>query len=194
VLALLGNGTVRAWGSNAAGQLGNGRFALSRVPVQTGATDVVRIRAGGDGSLAITARRTGLAWGENSLGQLGLAGATSNDVPFPVGVLSGVVDGSAADTLTLFVGADGLLRAAGSNETGSLGDGSTTARSSYGTVSAVTGAIAAAVGGRSFGVAVRADGVLLSWGDNTGDQLGNTTLSSTGVSTPTAVPGFSAGP
>jgi hypothetical protein len=136
VLALLGSGTVWAWGSNFAGQLGNGRFALSRVPVQTGATDVVRIRAGGDNSLAITARRTGLAWGENTLGQLGLAGATTNDVPFPVGVLAAVVDGSAADTLTLFVGADGLLRASGNNEAGSLGDGSSTARTSYGTVSA----------------------------------------------------------
>ena len=78
VLALLGSGSVWAWGANAAGQLGNGRFALSRVPVQSAASDVVRIRAGGDSSLAITARRTGLAWGENSLGQLGLAGATSS--------------------------------------------------------------------------------------------------------------------
>lgn len=194
VLALLGSGSVWAWGANAAGQLGNGRFALSRVPVQSAASDVVRIRAGGDSSLAITARRTGLAWGENSLGQLGLAGATTNDVPYPVGVLADVVDGSAADTLTLFVGGDGLLRTAGSNESGSLGDGTSTARSSYGSVNAVTGAITASVGGRSFGVAVRSDGVLLSWGDNTGDQLGNSTLSSTGVSTATAVPGFSAGP
>jgi alpha-tubulin suppressor-like RCC1 family protein len=58
----------------------------------------------------------------------------------------------------------------------------------------VTNAIGAAVGGRSFGIVARSDGALLSWGDNTGDQLGNTTLSSTGVSTPTVVPGFSAGP
>lgn len=194
VLALLGSGTVWAWGANFAGQLGNGRFALSRVPVQGSAVDVVRIRAGGDSSLAITARRTGLAWGENSLGQLGLAGATTNDVPFPVGVLNAVVDGSAADTLTLFVGADGLLRTAGSNETGSLGDGSSTARNTYGTVNSVSNAIAAAVGGRSFGLVVRSDGALLSWGDNTGDQLGNSTLAATGVSTATVVPGFSAGP
>ena len=88
----------------------------------------------------------------------------------------------------------GQLRTAGSNETGSLGDGSTTARSSYGTVNGVTTAITAAVGGRSFALAVRADGKLFSWGDNTGDQLGIPALSATGTSTATEVPGFSAGP
>lgn len=194
VLALRNDGTVWGWGANAAGQLGNGRFVLSRVPVASVARDVVRIRAGGDVSLAITRRRTGLAWGENSGGQLGLAGATTNDVPTPVGVLSDVVDGSAADTLSLFVGADGVLRSAGTNETGSLGDGTTTARATYAAVNGVASAITAAVGGRSFGVAVRADGRLLSWGDNTGDQLGNPSLAATGTNTPTEIPSFSAGP
>jgi alpha-tubulin suppressor-like RCC1 family protein len=194
VLALRNDGSVWAWGANASGQLGIGGFALRRAPVATAARDAVRIRAGGDVSLAITRRRTGLAWGENGNGQLGLASLTTNDVPSPVGVLSGVVDGSAADTLSLFVGADGVLRAAGSNEAGSLGDGTTTARGSYAAVNAVAAAIGAAVGGRSFGVAVRSDGRLLSWGDNTGDQLGNPSLAATGTSTPTEVPSFSAGP
>ncbi|MCU0757783.1 MAG: hypothetical protein MUF07_01105 [Steroidobacteraceae bacterium] len=194
VLALRNDGSVWAWGANASGQLGIGGFALRRAPVATAARDVVRIRAGGDLSLAVTRRRTGLAWGENSSGQLGLASLTANDVPSPVGVLSDVVDGSAADTLSLFVGADGVLRAAGSNETGSLGDGTTTARGSYAPVNAVASAIAAAVGGRSFGIAVRSDGRLLSWGDNTGDQLGNPSLAATGTGTPTEVPSFSAGP
>lgn len=194
VLALRSDGSVWAWGTNASGQLGNGGFVLSRVPVATLATDVVRIRAGGDLSLAITSRRIALAWGENSAGQLGLASLTANDVPTPVGVLAEVVDASAADTLSLFVGADGALRTAGSNETGSLGDGTTTARGSYGTVGGVSTALTASVGGRSFGVALRADGRLLSWGDNTGDQLGNSSLPASGTSTATEVPSFSAGP
>ena len=63
-----------------------------------------------------------------------------------------------------------------------------------GATNAVANAIAASVGGRSFGLALRSDGRLLSWGDNAGDQLGNTTLPTTGTSTPTEVPGFSAGP
>jgi len=194
VLALRNDGSVWAWGSNLSGQLGNGGFVLSRTPVATLATGIARIRAGGDSSLAITARRTGLAWGENSGGQLGLGSQTSNDLPWPAGVLANVVDGAAADTLSTFVGSDGLLRSTGNNETGSLGDGTTTARTTYGTVNVVASALAVSVGGRSFAVALRADGKLLSWGDNTAKQLGNTTLTSTGTSTPTEVPGFSAGP
>ncbi len=194
VIVLRSDGTVWGWGGNAAGQLGNGGFAATRFPVQGAASDVVRVRAGGDVSLAITSRRTGLAWGENSDGQLGLGAATTNDVPVPTGVISGVVDGSSADRILLFVGADGVLQASGSNEAGSLGNGTTTARTAFAPVNGVANAIAASVGGRSFGLALRSDGRLLSWGDNTGDQLGNTTLPTTGTSTPTEVPGFSAGP
>ncbi len=194
VIVLRSDGTVWGWGGNAAGQLGNGGFAATRFPVQSAASDVVRIRAGGDVSLAITRRRVGLAWGENSDGQLGLGAATTNDVPVPTGVISAVLDGSSADRILLFVGADGVLQASGSNETGSLGNGTTTARAAFAPVNAVANALAASVGGRSFGLALRSDGRLLSWGDNAGDQLGNTTLPTTGTSTPTEVPGFSAGP
>ncbi len=115
-------------------------------------------------------------------------------MPTPTARDRPVVDGSAADNLLLFVGADGVLRAAGSNETGSLGDGTTTARSSFAPVNGVANAVAATVGGRSFGIALRSDGRLLSWGDNSADQLGNTSLAVAGTSTPTEVPGFSAGP
>ncbi len=194
VIVLRNDGTVWGWGGNAAGQLGTGGFAAARTPVQSGASDVVRIRAGGDVSLAVTRRQVGLAWGENSDGQLGLGAATTSDVPDPTGVLTAVVDGASADRLLLFVGADGVLRAAGSNETGSLGDGTTTARATFAPVLAVANAIAASVGGRSFGLALRSDGKLFSWGDNTADQLGNSTLATGGTSTPTEVPGFSAGP
>ncbi len=194
VIVLRNDGTVWGWGGNAAGQLGTGGFGAARVPVQSGAADVVRIRAGGDVSLAITRRRTGLAWGENSDGQLGLGGSTANDVPHPSGVLADVVDGSSADRLLLFVGADGVLRASGSNETGSLGDGGTTARTAFAPVTVVANAIAAAVGGRSYGIALRSDGRLLSWGDNSADQLGNPALPTTGAGVPAEVPNFSAGP
>jgi len=194
VIVLRNDGTVWGWGANAAGQLGTGGFAATRSPVQSGAIDVARIRAGGDVSLAVTRRRIGLAWGENSDGQLGLGGATANDVPHPTGVITGVVDGAAADRLLVFVGADGVLRASGSNETGSLGDGGTTARTSFAPVIVIANAIATSVGGRSFGLALRGDGKLLSWGDNSARQLGNNAIATTGTSTPAEVPGFSAGP
>jgi alpha-tubulin suppressor-like RCC1 family protein len=52
-LALLGNGTVLAWGSNSRGELGNGTRTNSYTPVEvTGLTDVTAISAGFEDSLA----------------------------------------------------------------------------------------------------------------------------------------------
>jgi alpha-tubulin suppressor-like RCC1 family protein len=163
-LALRSDGTVWAWGANAAGQLGDGTLKLQRTPVATPLRGIARIRAGGDESLAISLRRVAYAWGENT------------------------------DGLTQLIGSDGIVRSAGSNETGSLGDGTTTARNTYAPVSVVTGAVAVGAGGRSFGAAVKSDGTTYTWGDNSAKQLGNSAITSTGTSTPTAVPSFDAIP
>jgi alpha-tubulin suppressor-like RCC1 family protein len=194
VLALRADRTVWAWGANAAGQLGDGTLKLQRAPVATPLREVARIRAGGDDSLAVTQRRVAYAWGENTDGQLGLGAGTTNDVGTPVAVLADVIDGAAADRLLLLLGSDGVVRGAGANETGSLGDGTTTARNTFAPVSVVTGAVAVGAGGRSFAAAVRADGTTLTWGDNSAKQLGNSAIAATGTSTPTAVPSFDAIP
>ena len=193
-LALLADGTVVAWGSNGSGQLGNGSFKLSRVPVPTGATDVARIRAGGDMSMVITNHRVLLAWGENSDTQMGLGAASSGDVPTPTGVIADVVDAAAGDRLLLAVGSDGILRGAGANETGSLGDGTTTARNLFTSASVLTNTSTVATGGKAFSTAITADGSVYAWGDNTGKQLGNTAIGTGGTPTPTLVPSFDAIP
>lgn len=193
-LALLADGTVVAWGANGSGQLGNGTFKLSRVPVPTGATDVARIRAGGNMSMVITNHRVLLAWGENSDTQMGLGAAASNDVPTPTGVIADVVDAAAGDRLLLAVGSDGILRGAGANVIGSLGDGTTTARNIFTPASVLTNTSTVATGGTAFSTAITADGSLYAWGDNSGKQLGNTAIGTGGTPTPTLVPGFDAIP
>lgn len=191
-LALDATGRVWAWGANASGQLGDGSFKPSRSPVATQLGEVALIRAGGDHSAAVTRRRGLYLWGENVDGQLGLGSAV--DAGVPVAAAQGVVDVSGADRLTLLVGSDGLARSAGANESGSLGDGGTTARSSFGAVSTVSAGIAVGAGGRSFAAAVAASGTTFMWGDNTSKQLGNAAITGTGTSTPTAVPNFDAIP
>jgi alpha-tubulin suppressor-like RCC1 family protein len=70
-LALLKNGTVKAWGSNESGELGNGGTENSDLPVAvTGLAEVKAISAGGD-SLALLKEGTSKAWGPNESGQLG---------------------------------------------------------------------------------------------------------------------------
>src|SRR3954466_16108036 len=75
-VALLQDGSVWAWGSNNSGQLGNGSFQPSGVPVQgTGLANVVSIAAGRDTSFALLSDGTVRGWGETILGAIGaLAG------------------------------------------------------------------------------------------------------------------------
>lgn len=84
-LALLGNGTVEAWGDNGEGQLGVGTStgpencehpvvgpACSKTPVAvSGLSGVTAVAARGDHSLALLSAGTARAWGENSEGELG---------------------------------------------------------------------------------------------------------------------------
>src|SRR2546421_83518 len=73
-LALLSDGTVRAWGDNANGQLGNGTTNPSSTPIPVpGLSSVVAIAASSEGHLSMALRSNGtvLAWGANDSGQLG---------------------------------------------------------------------------------------------------------------------------
>jgi len=192
VLALRLDGSVWAWGSSASGQIGDGTFKPARVPTPTGLTQIQRIRAGGDVSFAISQRRGLYVWGKNTDGQLGFGTGAPIDVGVPSAIRRSVIDAAAGDRGTVVLGSEGLLVAAGANDAGSLGDGGTTARNTFGAVSVVSGAISVDIGGLSFAAAVGAEGTTWTWGDNSSKQLGNSTLAPSGVSTPTVVPSFDA--
>jgi alpha-tubulin suppressor-like RCC1 family protein len=193
-LALGSDGRVWAWGDNTAGQIGDGSFKPALTPVPTGLGEIVRIRAGGDHSAAVSRRRAVYLWGENADGQLGLGAGVPADVGVPVAAAQAVVDAAPAQRLTLLVGSDGLARSAGANDGGSLGDGGTTARNTFGAVSAVSAGITVGAGGLSFAAAIADNGTTFMWGDNGSKQLGNPAIAAAGTATPTAVPNFDAIP
>jgi alpha-tubulin suppressor-like RCC1 family protein len=132
-LALLGNGTVVAWGSNNHGQLGTGTTtgpqlcewgACSITPVAvSGLSGVTAIAAGGNHSLAVLKNGTVMAWGSNGYGQLGNAGTTNSDVPVAVSGLSGVTAIAAGEEHSLALLQNGTVVAWGANGEGQLGDG-----------------------------------------------------------------------
>ncbi len=91
----LGDGTVRCWGSDTVGQLGDGRTTNdpsrpSLVIASPGAArdnplqDVVKVRAGATSACAIVSDHSLRCWGSNQNGALGVGHFTPQQGPVPV--------------------------------------------------------------------------------------------------------------
>ena len=86
-MALKSDGTVRAWGRNGVGQLGDGtNFDRSSPATVSGLTGVDSISVGDDGNhgLALKNDSTVWAWGANESGQLGNGTTTASNTPVQV--------------------------------------------------------------------------------------------------------------
>jgi RHS repeat-associated protein len=174
-LALLSNGTVKAWGNNEFGQLGDGIAGLgtsSNVPVSVkNLTGVTAISAGGAYSLALLSNGTVMAWGDNNEGELGVEGGSA-DVPVLVSGLSGVVAISAGGGHALAALSNGSVVAWGSDAGGELGNGTDGGVYLPATVPGLTG-VKAVAAGPSESYAVVAGGAVEAWGSGELGQLGN---------------------
>jgi len=83
--ALLEDGTVRCWGANGVGQVGDGTDVERSSPVQVlGLTDAVDLAVGMAHSCAVRADGSARCWGDNHWGQLG--DGTTGDSLVPVEV------------------------------------------------------------------------------------------------------------
>lgn len=165
--------TVKCWGSNFGGQLGNGSTTTSfRMPVDVvGLTNVSIISAATEHTCAVTAGAV-KCWGRNSFGELGNNSTTDSLVPVDVANLSGVTAVSAGGGHTCAVTGDGKVKCWGNNSNGQLGNGSTTNSLTPVDVVSISGVTAVAAGG-SHTCAVIADGKVKCWGYNSNGQLGN---------------------
>ncbi|MEN3315198.1 MAG: hypothetical protein V7605_1432 [Acidimicrobiaceae bacterium] len=187
-LALQADGTVRASGWNAVGQVGDStttdRTAL--VPVQ-GLSDVVQVAAGGAHSLALRSDGTVWAWGWNGVGQLGDGTTVDRMTPVQVPGLSGVVAVSAGTFHSLALEADGTVWAWGWNSYGQLGDGTTLDRHRPMQVSGLSGVRSIAAGGLHTVVATDS-GDVWAWGLNGVGELGTGSIADSHA--PVRVPGL----
>src|SRR3954468_15486680 len=174
--ALLSDRTVKCWGRNQDGQIGNGDTTTDVSPPQqavSGLTAVAGIAAGGYHSCALLQDGTARCWGRNSRGQLGDGTSVPSSTPVTVSGLTTAVALTAGLYHTCALLRDGTVQCWGENSDGQIG--STLAFSSVPvTVGAITGA-----GAVSAGVfhtcALLSDGTARCWGQNANGQLGNGT-------------------
>ena len=178
-VALMSDGTLRSWGNNTTGQLGNNGSASSDVPVSVyGLTNVVQVSCGWSHVLAVRADSTVWAWGDNATGQLGNGTHTFSNVPLQVVGLSSIVDVSGGDGSSLALKSDGTIWKWGASDTGhTQGGPNPTDRLTPVQVTepaGMTGVVVARA--RDYhNVVLTADGKVWAWGFNENGQCGDGT-------------------
>ncbi|MFA5392802.1 MAG: DUF2341 domain-containing protein, partial [Candidatus Paceibacterota bacterium] len=172
--AIFPAGTIKCWGNNDYGQLGDGTWITRSTPVFVlGINNAVAVSAGYYHSCALLSDGTAKCWGENGYGQLG-DGSASGSIHVPVDV-SGLTDAVAISTgqyHTCALISDGTAKCWGDNRYGQLGDASTTHRYIATPVSDLTNAVAIAAGA-SHNCALLSNGTAKCWGAGGSGRLGN---------------------
>jgi len=208
--AITAGGSVKCWGDDTYGELGDGSAAdsavdaqapvaclrgmecpdaatpSSSVPVQvTGLTSgVTAVSVGNNFACAITARGGVKCWGDNTSGQLGDGSTTSRSVPVQVaGLTSGVTSISAGGTEAACFA---CAVTSGGNVMcwGAYDEGQLGIPSTTGAtpvqVQGIRGATSVSVGGFS-ACAVASGGSVMCWGGDNDGELGNGTMTSANV-------------
>lgn len=185
------DGTVYSWGRNSDGQLGDGTYGDSSVPVAistSGALSgktITQISAGSNHILALDSDGKVYAWGTNDNNELGIA---TDDWSDPIDISgSGELSGRTVTQISagangyhnIVLASNGRVYSWGANWNGAIGNGTTTHQETPGEVS-VTGTLAGktitqiAAGG-SHSAAIASDGILHLWGYNAWGELGDGT-------------------
>jgi alpha-tubulin suppressor-like RCC1 family protein len=193
--ALLTNQTVKCWGLNSKGQLGDGTTSNSSTPVKVaGLTGAVQIALGDGYTCALLAGGDVQCWGLNAFGELGDGGTTDSKSPVQVSGLTSAVQAiSGGDASVCAVLQSAQVDCWGDNSSGELGNGSIGGQSD--TPGLVEGGAfasdGASIGLGSFGTtscALDASELAECWGSNADGEAGNGTTSNTG--TPGVVKGL----
>src|SRR5438876_2882229 len=181
--ARLDDGTVRCWGLNDSGQLGDGTTTNALTPVAVaGVAGAAAVSGGGFHTCARFSDGTLECWGRNGSGQLGDPATTTFSSPTPVRVtgITGAASMTAGGFHTCALLGDGSVRCWGQNDYGQLGNGTgdpvpdnpTTFNPTPVTVSGITTAVAISAGGWHTCALLR-DGTVQCWRHNMYGQLGD---------------------
>ncbi len=188
-LLICADSTVRAWGYNGYGQLGNGTIMEQHTGVPVSGLDgVVRIAGGLFHSLFV--KKDGSVWacGRNTLGPLGDGTTMDRTTPVQVGGLTNVVQAAGGGEHSLFLQSDSTVWACGNNTSGQLGDGTNITKLTPVQVAALTNIVQVAAGAE-YSLFLKNDGTVWACGHNGFGQFGNGTNTSSKV--PVLISGLS---
>lgn len=186
-LGIKSDGTLWAWGRGDSGQLGDGcvfgQTCFDRLtPQQVGIDNTWSAVSAGTVHSAAIKGGTLWVWGDNSSGQIGsgCVGSTCLYISTPTQITTGTTWASVATGgfFTVAIKTDGTLWAWGGNTSGQLGDGCSVgvspcaAKLTPTQVGTATNWAAVAAGAEHV-IALKTDGTIWAWGDNTYSQLGN---------------------
>ncbi len=186
-VAIQSDGTLWAWGYNAAGELGLNDTSEVTSPSQVGSLDTwTAASCGYEYSLGIAGAGSLWGSGDNMRGELGLGAVDETETFTQVGSDAWTaVAVSDMDWDTLALKSDGSLWVCGHNDDYQLGLGDTVDKTTLTNLKpgSTWKAVAAGYG---FNLAVRSDGSLWTWGSTTSGNLGLGHMSQTS-SSPTRV-------
>jgi alpha-tubulin suppressor-like RCC1 family protein len=169
------SGRVFSWGRGANGELGSSSIVNKSSP-----TVILNSMVAVQGSMALDTQNNCWSWGSNSSGQVGDGTTTNRSAAVlmigPLGIGGNTVLISKSNTFGMGVTSDGICYSFGDNTYGSLGDGTTSNRSSPVIVSTTKNFIQICTG-TNHALALDADGQVWSWGRNHLGQLGDGTTS-----------------
>jgi len=188
-LAICSDSTVRSWGYNGYGQLGNGTKVEQHTSVPVfGLTGITQVAGGLFHSLFVKSDSTVWACGRNPMGPLGDGTSVDKTTPVQVRGLNGIIQAAGGGEHSLFLKGDGTVWACGANSSGQLGDGTNSNRGTAVQVQGLTGIVQVAAGAE-FSLFLQNDGTVWACGHNGYGQYGNGTTTSSKV--PVKVPGLS---
>ncbi len=180
--AILDDGSVKCWGDNSFGQLGDGtrndHLEPEKVTLPIG-KKAVEISAGSYYSCAILDDGSVRCWGDNSYGQLGDGTSIERTSPTVVdlGLERTASSISAGESHTCAVLDDQSLKCWGANTNGQLGDGSTSESHTPVEVTMGGDGVEVVSAGSYHTCAIMVDRTVRCWGDNWQGQIGDGTFS-----------------
>ncbi|MFD3555369.1 RCC1-like domain-containing protein [Streptomyces goshikiensis] len=174
--------TVKSWGHNSSGQLGNGGNTNQAVPTTVPRlTNIKSVAAGGKHGLALDTSGQVYSWGDNAYGQLGNnRTGDSRTVPDRVQGMPKVKQISAGCDFSLALLENGKVYAWGRGIHGQLGNGSRATSSVPRQVQGLENVVEVDAGCHH-ALALTAEDTVKSWGYNLYGQLGNSSTKSSPV-------------